>query len=405
MIYRELEKKLISSAKQIPVVAILGPRQSGKTTLAKSVFKKHNYVSLENLDIRNAAKEDPYKFLESNIGKHGVILDEIQNAPELFSYIQTHVDTEDWQRLTGSKTYEDINGKFIITGSQNFLVNESITQTLAGRIYIHTLLPLSISELKNSSLLPENLNSVIFKGGYPRIFSEKVELESWIPTYIRTYIERDVRQLKNISNLSLFQDFIKLCAGRIGQVLNITSLSDDCGISTTTLNSWISILEASYVIFKLKPYYKNFSKRLIKSPKIYFYDTALACNLLEIKSPEQIYSHYLRGGLFENLILSEIHKQYFNNGLLPNTYFWRDKTGNEIDCLIDTAKKPIPIEIKGSKTPASKFFDTIQYWYDLSGSKEKDGIVIYAGDQNQKRTHGQIISWNSVDKIIKKFMQ
>ena len=391
MIYRNMKPELINMAKKMPVIGILGPRQSGKTTLAQEVFKKHKYVSLEDANTQLLAKSDQYTFFDNLHNEHGIIIDEIQNVPELLSYIQVYSD----------KHGKD--GYFVITGSQNILVNKAITQSLAGRIAIFTLLPLSVNELRKEKLISNSVNELIYKGQYPRIYDKHLDSKKFYPNYINTYVERDVRSLRNIENLSLFKTFIGLCAGRIGQILNITSLADDCGISVITANSWLSILEASYIIFLLQPYYKNFGKRLIKSPKIYFYDTGLACSILKITSEEQLHTHYLRGGLFENLILSDIKKQFYNISLPPPMYFWRDKSKNEIDCILEQANNLIPIEIKASKMMAKNHFDKIRYLYDLSESKENNGIVVYAGDQNYKLKHGQILSWSSADQIIKKF--
>lgn len=390
MIKRDLAEKFKYLATKFPVVAIFGPRQSGKTTLARSVFSNYEYISLEDIDSRTLAHEDPRGFLNANSNHEGVILDEIQNTPELLSYIQTYVDN--------SKK----NGYFIITGSQNFLLNELVTQTLAGRIAILTLLPLSIGEMENAEILSSSssLETTIFKGCYPRIYDQDILPSDMFPNYIRTYIERDVRLIKNVTDLNDFQRFIKLCAGRIGQILNLTSLGNDCGISSGTAKSWLSILEASYIIFTLQPHYKNFSKRLVKAPKLYFYDTGLACSLLGINSEEQLRSHYLKGGLFESYVISDLMKQYYNKGFLPQIYFWRDKTGHEIDCLIENGERLTPIEIKSSQTINNDFFDGIEYWSNLAGLDQKNGFIIYAGEASQKRTKGNIVSWRKIYDLV-----
>lgn len=270
MISRLLQKKLEALAQKLPVVAILGPRQSGKTTLSRMVFGNYAYVSLENLDSRTFAQEDPRSFLDT-YAKEGVIFDEIQHVPLLLSYIQTWVD--EWQKP----------GQFILTGSQNFLINEAITQTLAGRIAILNLLPLSVDELAAANLLPAQSEECMFLGGYPRIYAKEIAPEDWYPNYIQTYIERDVRQVKNVHDLAVFQRFLKLCAGRIGQLINFSSLANDCDVSLSTVKSWLSLLEQSFIIFLLRPHHANFSKRLVKTPKLYFVDTGLACTLLEIQ--------------------------------------------------------------------------------------------------------------------------
>jgi len=390
MIKRELEKELKYTASKFPAVAVLGPRQSGKTTLTKAAFSKYTYVSLENISIRKFAQEDPQGFLKKYKNKHGIILDEIQNAPDILSYMQIYIDEQ-------KKT-----GYFIITGSQNFLLNQAITQTLAGRIAILTLLPLSTQELAKENLLSDNIEKNIFNGGYPRIYDEKIPPTKWVPNYIRTYIERDVRQIQNVTDLTLFQTFIKLCAGRIGQLLNLTSLGNDCGISTGTVKKWLSLLEASYILFLLQPHYKNFSKRLVKSPKLYFYDTAIACSLLGLTSPEQVSTHYMRGNLFESYILSEFAKQYYNKGELPSLYFWRDKHGHEIDCIIEQGDKLTPVEVKAGQTINKSFFENIAYWNRLSGQNPKDSFVVYAGDDEQRRKTGHVVNWKLINKVFKK---
>jgi len=385
-----MTKELKSTAKQFPVVAVLGPRQSGKTTLVKNTFKKYNYITLEDLDKQRLAQSDPRGFLETNKNNEGLILDEIQYVPELFSYIKTFVDEH-----KGA-------GQFILTGSQNFLLSDKISQSLAGRVAILTLLPLSIEELDNASLLAEKVENVMFTGGYPRIFDEKASPGKWYSNYIRTYLERDVRNLKNIENLSQFQHFIALCAGRIGQVLNLTSLGNDCGITTNTVISWLSLLECSYIIFRLQPHYKNFSKRLIKSPKLYFYDTGLACSLLEITSESQLHAHYMRGNLFESFVLSELMKHQFNIDRRPNIYFWRDSQGHEIDGVIEQGLELTALEIKAGKTINTNFFDGLNYWNTVSGSDPKKSFLIYGGNEKQARKGINILGWKNIHDVFGK---
>jgi len=390
MIKRVLGTELKNVAKQFPVVAVLGPRQSGKTTLVKATFKKYVYISLEELDNQRSALSDPRHFLELHKNAHGIILDEIQNTPDLLSYIQTYVDEHKKP------------GYFILTGSHNILLNEAISQTLAGRVSILTLLPLSIKELNQTKLLTKNLEKTMFTGCYPRIFDEKINPQKWYRNYIRTYIERDVRMLKNVSSLSLFQKFIKLCAGRIGQLLNLTSLGNDCGISTNTARDWISILECSYIIFLLRPHHKNFSKRLIKTPKIYFFDTGLACSLLEITDEKELNTSYLRGNLFESFVISEMIKNRYNKDLQPNLYFWRDSQGHEIDCIIEKGIKLTPVEIKVGKTVNSSFFDELKYWNELSHSNPKNSFLIYGGKEKHVRQGIKALDWQSLTSIFGK---
>ncbi|MFC1894607.1 ATP-binding protein [Candidatus Dependentiae bacterium] len=390
MIKRELTSELKNVAKQFPVVAVLGPRQSGKTTLTQSTFKKYTYVSLEELDNRQDAITDPRHFLESHKNAHGIILDEIQNTPDLLSYIQTYVDKNKKP------------GYFILTGSHNILLNEAISQTLAGRVSILTLLPLSTGELNKAKLLTKSIEKTLFTGCYPRIYDEKIQPNKWYSNYIRTYIERDVRLLKNVSSLNLFQKFIKLCAGRIGQLLNLTSLGNDCGISTNTAKNWLSILECSYIIFLLRPHHKNFSKRLVKSPKLYFYDTGLACSLLEIDDPKELNTSYLRGNLFESFVLSEFIKNRYNKDLRPNLYFWRDNQGHEVDCIIEKGNNLTPIEIKISKTINSSFFDELKYWNEIAKSKPENAFLIYGGIEKRVRSGIKVFGWQSLNSVFSK---
>lgn len=405
MIKRTIENLLSDYKRKFPAIAIMGPRQSGKTTVSKLAFPDHTYVSLEEPNMREIALQEPKKFLE-NITKnqHGVILDEVQNTPELLSYIQGMIDAHERP------------GFFIITGSHNLLLNEAITQTLAGRVAILTLLPLSLEELpikKNSVILEDFL----FTGGYPRLYSGHLKPTEWFPGYIQTYLERDVRQIQHILDLSLFQRFLKLCAGRAGQILNIVSLANDCGISFATARGWLSLLEMSYIIFLLQPYYKNFSKRLIKSPKLYFYDTGLLCNLLDMKSSEELNFHYMRGNIMESMVVAEIQKIFFNRGIRPPLYFWRDNHGTEIDCIIDYGSQIIPIEIKAGISPNNNFFDNLKKWDVITDAtsvyakatpdeffKKTRKYVVYGGDQEWDLTHGGVISWKDVPSVIKEIL-
>ncbi|MFH1461911.1 MAG: ATP-binding protein [bacterium] len=389
MIKRELEKKIKKLAAAFPAIAILGPRQSGKTTLAKATFPNYKYITLENLSNRERAIKNPIEFLNSLKKEKGVILDEIQNVPDLFSYMQEMIDEENKM------------GFFILTGSQNFLLNQSISQTLAGRISIQTLLPLSTSELEKANLLPQESLEYLVKGSYPRLYDTKAKPEDWYNAYIQTYIEKDVRLIKNVTDLSLFQKFIQLCAGRIGQILNVTSLSNDVGVSTTTIKNWLSILEQSYIIFLLQPHYKNFSKRLIKSPKIYFYDTGLAANLLGIENEGQLITHYLVGGLFESFVASELLKSFYNNGKRPRLYFWRDRTGHEVDFIIDKAQNLLRVEVKSTKTIMNNLFDGLKQWQKISGIEDNNNFLVYRGDEDYKRSIGRVIGWKSIKKILK----
>ncbi len=388
IIKRALSKDILKAFQYFPVIAILGPRQSGKTTLAKMTFPEHAYVSLEDLDERVQAQEDPRTFLLTKANKFGLIIDEFQYEPNLLSYIQTMVDES--QRP----------GFFILTGSQNFLMNQAITQSLAGRISIHTLLPLSIHELKENNILPNDIETMLHKGCYPAIYSKNIDSTYLYKNYVRTYIERDVRELTHVGDLTTFQTFMTLCATRMGQLINYTSLGNECGLSDTTIKRWLTILEASYIVFPLYPYHTLIGKRLVKTAKLFFYDPGLAAYLAKIKIDE-VATHPLRGGLFESFIISDILKWYYNQGEDPRIYFWRDKTGNEIDCIIDTSKELVPVEIKSGRTISPRFFEGLSYWNELDiPKKHTHGYIIFTGSSRQ-RSKGHILSWQSIDEMLK----
>lgn len=384
MIKRDLTKKLLEVSKYYPIITITGPRQSGKTTLIRNTFPNLPYVLLETPDVRERAQEDPKSFLMKY--SQGAIFDEVQNVPELFSYLQGIVDEND-------------KVKFILSGSQNFLLLEKISQTLAGRAAILKLLPFAYNELKNTKYKTENSLEYVFKGSYPGLYDKNIPVQLFYSNYLQTYVERDVRTINNIGNLNTFRRFIQLCAGRVGQILNLDSLSIDTGISINTAKNWISILEASYIIYLLQPHHKNFNKRLVKRPKLYFFDTGLACNLLRISSVDQLDLHYLKGNLFENFILNELLKTKLNNGEVSNLYFWRDNHGTEIDCIIETATKLIPIEIKSSSTFRNDLFKNLTYFNKLANNKSSDSYLVYNGNENYILDKGNVISWNALNKI------
>ena len=386
---RDLHKTLKRYAK-FPVVILVGPRQSGKTTLVKETFTKHMYFNLEDPEILSYVMNDPKGFFRENENKHGIIFDEFQHYPQLLSYIQIISDENDRP------------GYFVLTGSQNFLMNQAITQSLAGRAGILTLLPLAIHEFEDNKILPK-IESLILKGGYPRIYAKKFSPSELFPSYIRQYIERDVRQIVNVANLRTFQKFMKLCAGRIGQQLNINDLADSCGIHRKTVEQWLSILEASYIIFLLKPHFKNFNKRLTKSPKLYFFDTGLACSLLGLKSAKALMLSVFRGPLFENLIICDFYKQSYNLGIEPSLYYWRDQNGRiEVDCLIDLGISIVPVEIKSGETIVSDFFDSTRNWSEIAETDRSNSYIVYAGDANQKRSSGHVLSWKNAGSLIEK---
>ena len=381
MIQRIAKDKLKDLAAKFKAVAVTGARQTGKTTLVKQVFKGKPYLSLENPDTRNFALEDPRGFLESYPA--GAILDEVQRAPILFSYLQEILDNT------------KVKGLFILSGSNNFLLQQNISQTLAGWVGYINLLPFSISELAKAKLLPDDDDQIMLKGFYPPIYDQEIPPMDWCPNYVRTYIEKDVRQIKNITDLIVFERFIKLLAGRSGQELINSALAVETGVDVKTIQSWIGILESSFIIYLLKPHFKNFNKTIVKRPKVYFYDTALVCYLLGIRNVLQLKTHPLRGSVFEGMVVTELIKQRTNAGLPVNIYYWRDKTGHEIDVIIDNGNKLLPIEIKSGKTFNSEFFKNIDYWCNLSGTDKS--ILLYAGDQNQKRSNGkEILNWKQI---------
>ena len=384
MVERKAAQELKNLAKQYKAIAVIGPRQSGKTTLVKQVFGNKPYVSLENPDIRYFALEDPRGFLKQYSG--GAILDEAQRVPQLFSYLQQILDEN------------NETAQFIITGSNNFLLQQNITQSLAGRVGYVYLLPFSLAELEGK--IPKTLNKILYKGFYPPLYDKPFETAKWFSNYIRTYVERDVRQLKGIENLVVFERFLRLCASRVGQMLNKNSLAVEVGVDNKTVESWIGLLEASFIVYRLKPHHKNFNKRLVKMPKLYFYDVGLAATLLGIQNSEQMDLHPLKGSLFENLVVMEILKGRYNNGKSDNLYFWRNSTGNEIDLILDKGLSLMPLEIKLGQTITQDYFKGINYWNNLSNTNA--GYVVYAGEEYQKRSNGiEIVPYNKICEHIK----
>ena len=381
MIYRTLQPKIIELASKFPVITLTGPRQSGKSTLLKECFPHYRYVSLEDPEIRLFAETDPRGFLLTYPDR--TIVDEVQRVPNLFSYIQTHVDAENKE------------GMYLLAGSHNFLLMQSVSQSLAGRTAVLKLLPFSHYEMFNGDILPIPMEKEIFTGGYPRIYDKDIEPPVYYSSYIQTYIERDVRALKNIGNLTNFVKFLKLCAGRIGQLLNLSSLANECGISVTTATEWLSVLEASYICYRLAPDFNNFNKRLVKTPKLYFYDTGLACSLLNITVFEQLESHFLRGGLFENLVINEFIKRCYNDARHPDLTFWRDSTGNEIDLISYGDGQRKAYEIKSSHTFSQDFFKGLIKWSKLSGNTAENNYVIYNGTQEFVTSNGKVVAWES----------
>ena len=385
MIPREIAAKTLSYAGQYPIVTITGPRQSGKTTLSKMLFKNKAYASLEDIDARQYAQTDPRGFL--NQFPNGAVLDEIQRAPDLISYIQTIVDEKQEA------------GFYILTGSQQFDLLKSISQSLAGRTALVRLLPFTLTEAYAGSLKNVSINRVLHTGFYPRIFDQNLDAADAMMFYVNTYVERDLRLLINVKDLTTFEIFLKLCAGRIGQVVNLSSLGNDCGVNHKTIKNWLSVLEASYIVKTLRPYYRNYNKRLIKSPKLYFLDTGLASFLLGIENEGQMETHPSKGALFESLVLSEVLKQRFNKGQTDNLYFFRDNTGNEIDLVCDFGQTVDLIEVKSGQTVASDFFKGIRYFKKLSADIRHSNVV-YGGDESYTRENTRVISWRDLPSMI-----
>lgn len=379
MIKRVLKTKLLELSKKYPIVTLTGPRQSGKSTLLQNSFPDYKYVSLEDPDVRLFATDDPRGFLATYPDK--TIIDEAQRVPALFSYIQTHTDKEGRE------------GMYLLAGSHNFLLMESVNQSLAGRTAILKLLPFSHAEMIDGGILPDSVDEEIFKGGYPRLYDKNITPSEFYPFYIQTYVERDVRLMKNIGDLSKFVRFIKLCAGRIGQLLNLSSLANECGVAVSTISTWISVLEASYICYLLKPDYNNYAKRLVKTPKLYFYDTGLACSLLDIRTASQVSTHFLRGGLFENLVINEFIKTAYGDGQEPDLTFWRDSTGNEVDLLRYVDGKQYAYEIKSGATFSPDFFKGISKWAKLSGVSSEQCFAIYNGEKDMKTSSGDVLKW------------
>lgn len=387
MIPREASSSLLTLAKGFPIVAVTGPRQSGKTTLVRAVFSDKPYISLEEPDKLELAAGDPRGFLRNF--QDGAVIDEAQRFPALFSYLQAIVDEKKKP------------GLFILTGSQNFGLLESLGQTLAGRVAVVQLLPFSISELDLAGILPHELSDVLFQGLYPPLYDRDLAPAQWLANYVITYLERDVRNLLRVRDLGLFQKFLRMCAARTGQLLNLSALAADCGITHNTAQSWLSVLEASYIIVLLRPHHRNFGKRLVKSPKLYFTDTGLAAWLLNVQSPDHLAVHPLRGGLFESLIVGELLKSRFNRGLASNLFFWRNNLGDEIDVLLDQGTRLVPVEIKSGETVHSDIFKGLLKWRKFTGDSGSPAHVVYGGDEALSSRGVDITPWRETARAIK----
>ncbi|OYT88858.1 MAG: AAA family ATPase [Burkholderiales bacterium PBB3] len=372
-------------AKGFPILALTGPRQSGKTTLARAVFADKAYVSLENPDEHAFAERDPRAFLGRF--ESGAILDEVQRCPQLLSWLQGLVDER--ARM----------GDFILTGSAQFDLVSGITQSLAGRVGRIELLPLSGSELTAVGKLPNTLEDMLLRGSYPALYDRELLPGDWFPNYVATYLERDVRQLIAVRDLSLFQRFVRMCAARSGQLLNLAALGADCGISAVTAREWLSVLEASYLVARLPPYHRNFGKRLVKSPKLYFLDVGLMAWLLGIRDAASIQTHAARGALFETYVVSECIKQRFNAGQGADLYFWRDSAGHEVDLLFETPQGMQAIEIKSGSTFASDWPDAILKWQKSAQEAVLPPVIVYGGGGNYERQGCRVIGWQELQDL------
>jgi uncharacterized protein len=382
MIPRHAAITLRNLAKGYPILAITGPRQAGKTTLAQSTFPDKPYVSLEDPDTRSYADEDPRGFLARF--PNGAVLDEAQRCPALFSYLQTRVDASRQM------------GEFVLTGSQQLGLLSNITQSLAGRVGLVQLLGFSVPELQQAKVALPSLDALLWRGLYPPLYDRDLAPSQWFANYVMTYAERDVRQIIEVQNLSLFQRFLKMCAARCGQLLNLSSMANDCGVSYKTIGAWVSVLEAGYVIFLLQPHHQNFGKRLVKTPKLYFYDTGLAAYLMGIADADHLAIHSARGALFENLVISEFMKQRFNQGLASNLYFWRNHTGEEVDLVLEQGGQLLPVEIKSGSTFNASFLDGLNKWARYAGDAALPPRLVYGGESSMVRSGVDVQSWRNI---------
>ncbi len=362
-IYRNITPAVERGAKYFPVVVVTGPRQSGKSTLCRHIFADYSKYNLEDIALRESIMLDPKGFLQSC--GNNVIIDEAQHLPELLSYLQIEVD-------------ENQDRRFVLTGSSNFALMESITQSLPGRAIMFTLLPMSLDELGEYST--KSIEELMYNGFYPSVVTDKRPADLFYPNYYTTYIERDVRQIKNLADIGMFQKFIRLIAGRTGCEMNASQLANETGVSSPTIKSWMSLLEASYIAFLLPPYYANLNKRLTKTPKVYFYDTGLLCFLLGIENPQQLVSHPLKGAIFENMAVVELLKKRFNQGKLSNLYFYRENSGREVDIIREEGDKLDAFEVKSSQTFNKAFMKNLTYLRELMGEKIRNTCVVYNGE-------------------------
>lgn len=389
MFTRDIQPIIKRAATQFPVVALTGPRQSGKTTVLQYLFEQHEYINLENPSTLSKVSADPIGFFHAKDSKSWII-DEAQRFPELFSYLQ------EWSDELKAP------GKFILSGSQNFLLLHTISQTLAGRSAVLELLPLAFHELCSVQEYTNkyNLYQYLYNGTYPRIYNDHVDVDLWYNSYISTYLERDVRDLINVKDITKFQKFLKLCAGRHGQLLNLNSIAQECGISQPTANEWMCVLESSYILYRLQPYHNNFNKRVVKTPKLYFYDSAIVCQLLGIESAEHLSLHPSLGAIFEGFVISEIYKFYLNQGKKPPIYFWRSHAGDEIDLLIEKGTNIIAIKIKSSQTFNHSLVKKLQKSSTVMESQLLQKILVFGGDDNFIYNNVKIYNWRQIFSLM-----
>lgn len=382
MIQRTAESTLHRLAKGFPVICLTGPRQSGKTTLAKAAFPDKAYISLEDPDVAALAREDPRGLLDSY--KEGLILDEAQTVPEIFKYLKTATDKD------------PVPGRYIVTGSHQFNLLAGVTESLAGRSAFVSLYPFSVQELKNAGRLPADPFEALLSGFYPPVYDRSVTVYDWYTNYISSYIERDVRSVLNVKDVGQFQTFVKMCASRVGQLVNLSALAQDCGITHNTAKTWISVLESSGIVFLLKPYHNNFGKRLVKSPKLYFVDSGLVCRLLGIKDAVQLFLHPNRGNIFESFVVAEMVKNRLNEGLSPELYFWRDNVGNEVDVVYEDGPVVRSVEIKSGKTLSADITTGLETWMRFSGEGSETCSLVYSGDMEMTIKGIAVKRWDSV---------
>ena len=387
VVERDLASQLIEAARRWPAITLTGPRQSGKSTLCRAVFPRHPYVSVEAPDVRAFATEDPRAFLAQL--PDGAIIDEVQRAPELPSFLQETIDADPQP------------GRWVLTGSQNLSLVEAVSQSMAGRTAVYHLLPLARSEIMRFDGHPDTLEEALLSGGYPRIFDRGISPSEWLRSYVATYIERDVRTISNVGDLVTFQRFVELCAGRTAQLVNYSSLADDCGVSQPTVRAWLSVLETSFIVFRLPPFHSSLRRRLVKMPKLHFYDSGLACWLLGIRTAQQLRSHPLRGAIFETWVVSEVAKHRMNRGETGGLSFYRDRDGAEVDLVIEGPSGLTLVEAKSAETASSSLFDGARrVRRHLAGAgRPCDVVVVYGGGRAQRRTDGSLVPWHKLHQV------